>query len=200
MFYKIVRLILVPFVFILFFPKIINKKNIRFDGKAIVIANHTSNLDVLIMGYVIRRELHWMAKKELFRHKLLGWLFLKCHAFPVKRGEGDLPAIRHAFKILREGHLLCIFPEGTRVKNRTELKRFEPGAALIALKTNTPIVPVYIKGDYRIFRRMKVIVGDHIDLNEYISEKPNQKIVAETSELLRNKLSDLKNFNMLKGI
>jgi 1-acyl-sn-glycerol-3-phosphate acyltransferase len=111
---------------LLFLPKIIGKKNTRIKGKGIIICNHLSMWDPLFIAVVFRRQIFWMGKVELFKNKLARAFFFAVKAFPVRRGEGDLPAIRHAFRILRSGKLFGIFPEGKRMKSG-ELGSFEPG-------------------------------------------------------------------------
>ena len=127
------KLIGKPVIYLIFFPKIIGKKNSRINGKAIVICNHMSMWDPLFIAVVFRRQIYWMGKIELFKTRLTRTFFRMVRAFPVRRGEGDLAAIRHAFRILRDGKLFGIFPEGRRVK-KGETVKFEPGTAMIALK------------------------------------------------------------------
>lgn len=192
MLYKILRFIGKPIIYLLFLPKIIGKKNTRLPGKALVISNHLSMWDPLLIGVVFRRQIFWMGKMELFKSRIARIFFKAVKAFPVRRGEGDLAAIRHAFRVLREGKLFGIFPEGKRVKSG-ELTRFEPGTCMIALKNDAPVVPVYIKGGYKLFRRMKLIVGEPIRLADYVGEKTDTVSVEAATRFLENKLKDMRN-------
>ena len=192
MVYQLLRLIGKPVIYLLFLPKIIGKKNSRVKGKAIIISNHISMWEPLFIAVVFRRQIFWMGKIELFKNKLARAFFYAVKAFPVRRGEGDLAAIRHAFKILRSGKLFGIFPQGTRIKSN-EIQRFEPGTAMIALKNDAPVIPVYIKGQYKSFRRMKMIIGEPIRLSEYVGSKTDQSTVEAATRFLENKLKDLKN-------
>jgi len=117
------------------------------SGAAIVVANHVNYLDPLAMGLALRRPLHFMAKRELFNNPVIGWLLRKVYAFPVRRGAADRQAIRHALKILKEGEVLALFPEGTRsaTGNLQELQR---GAAMLALRSGAPVIPMVILGGY----------------------------------------------------
>lgn len=193
MLYQILRLLGKPAIYLLFFPKIIGKKNTRIKGKAIIISNHISMWDPLFIAVVFRRQIFWMGKIELFKNKLARAFFYAVKAFPVRRGEGDLAAIRHAFKILRADKLFGIFPEGTRIKTADDAYHFEPGTAMIALKNDAPIVPVYIKGKYKPYRRMKMIVGEPICLADYVGNKADQSTVETATRFLENKLKDLRN-------
>ncbi|MGE5493867.1 MAG: lysophospholipid acyltransferase family protein [Burkholderiales bacterium] len=192
MLYKILRYIGILVIYFLFFPKIIGKKNTNIKGKAIIIANHISLWDPIFISVVFKRQIFWMGKIELFKSLPARIFFRIVKAFPVRRGEGDLPAIRHAFKLLRDGKLFGIFPEGRRVKTG-ELGRFEPGTAMIALKNDAPIIPLYIKGKYKFFRRMKLIIGEPIRLSDYVGSKTDPATVEAASRFLEQKLNDLKN-------
>ena len=192
MIYKILRLLGKPFIYLLFLPKIIGKKNTRIKGKAIIISNHISMWDPLIIGVVFPRQIFWMGKVELFKNRIARLFFKAMKAFPVRRGEGDLAAIRHAFRILRDGKLFGIFPEGRRVKTG-EISRFEPGTSMIALKNDAPVVPIFIKGDYKLFRRMKLVIGEPLRLSDYVGPKTDTNAVEAASVFLENKLKDLRN-------
>jgi 1-acyl-sn-glycerol-3-phosphate acyltransferase len=192
MLYKILRYIGIPVLYLLFFPKVIGRKNTKIKGRAMIVANHVSMWDPLFISVVFKRQIFWMGKIELFKNAFARLFFHAVKAFPVRRGEGDLPAIRHAFKLLRDGKLFGIFPEGKRVKTG-EMARFEPGTAMIALKNDAPVILVYIKGKYKYFRRMKLIIGEPIRLADYVGSKTDPATVDAASRFLENKLNDLKN-------
>jgi len=192
MLYQILRLIGKPVIYLLFLPKIIGKKNTRHKGRAVVIANHSSFWDPLLIAVIFKRQVYWMGKIELFKSRIARMFFNAVKAFPVRRGEGDLAAIRHAFRILKAEKLFGIFPEGTRIKTG-EIGRFEPGTAMIALKNNAPVIPVYIKGKYKLFRRMKVIIGEPIMRSDYVGSKTDQAAVEAATRFLENKLKDMRN-------
>ncbi len=192
MLYKILRLIGKPIIYLLFFPKIIGKKYRKINGKAVIIANHLSMWDPLLIAVIFTRQIFWMGKVELFKNKIARAFFYAMKAFPVRRGEGDLAAIRHAFRVLKDGNLFGIFPEGKRVKSG-EIGHFEPGTSMIALKNDAPVVPVFIKGEYKLFRRMKVIIGEPIHLVDYVGPKTDTSTVEAATHFLENKLKDLRN-------
>lgn len=181
-----------PVFYLLFFPKIIGKKNTKIKGKAIIISNHISMWDPVFISVVFSRQVFWMGKIELFKNVFARFFFHVVKAFPVRRGEGDLSAIRHAFKLLRDGKLFGIFPEGTRNKSG-EIAKFEPGTSMIALKNDAPIIPLYIKGKYKFFRRMKLIVGEPVRLADYVGSKTDPATVEAASRFLENKIKDLRN-------
>jgi 1-acyl-sn-glycerol-3-phosphate acyltransferase len=114
-------------------------------GPVIVVSNHLSDLDPLVVGSALRRRVTFMAKHELFEVPGVRWWVTQCGAFPVRRGAPDRQALRTALGILQEGGVLVMFPEGTRGLDRT-LREPEPGAALLARRTGAALLPVAVLG------------------------------------------------------
>ena len=117
------------------------------DGALIIASNHRSFLDPFLIGALLpaERPLHFMAKAELFRIPVVGWLLNRLGAFPVRRGESDAKALRTAEAVLERGGVLVIFPEGTRMR-AGGLGRPKRGAARLALATGADIMPVVLQG------------------------------------------------------
>jgi 1-acyl-sn-glycerol-3-phosphate acyltransferase len=115
------------------------------EGPVILIGNHVSYLDPPALGVACPRQVYFMAKVELFRIPLFGYIIGALGAFPVKRGAPDRKAIKRALEILASGKVLGIFPEGTRIMTG-ELGPAEEGAALLALRTGACLVPAGIRG------------------------------------------------------
>lgn len=135
-------------------------------GGCVVMSNHINLLDCVTMAISVkRRELHFMGKAELFRTKLLGGILRNVHAFPVQRGQADLSSMRVSMQRLRTGAMLGIFPEGTRSKTDKMLP-LQTGAAVLALKSDVPIIPMYITGKYRFWGRVRVAVGRPIGISD----------------------------------
>ena len=105
-----------------------------------------------------------MAKIELFRCPVFGSLLRMIHAFPVDRGKPDLSAIRDSIAVLKSGSVLGIFPEGTRQRGKETLGEMHPGAALVALRTHAPVVPVAIRGSYGFRKTVTIAYGDPLSL------------------------------------
>jgi len=122
------------------------------DGPVVVVCNHRSDLDPLVVGAALRRRVTFMAKQELFRVPGVRWWISACGAFPVRRGEADRQALRTALRILTAGGVLVMFPEGTRGVG-PELRPPEPGAALLALRTGAAVLPVAITGTNEVMPR-----------------------------------------------
>lgn len=124
------------------------------DGPLIIAANHASNLDVPVIGSWLiprlGRRIHWLGKKELFDWPIIGWAATNGGVHPVDRGAADVDAFRLAQRILDEGHVLFVFPEGTRSPDGA-LQEARDGVALLALRTGAPIMPIGIGGAYRVW-------------------------------------------------
>ncbi len=97
--------------------KVLGKENIPENGGVLLCCNHISNLDPPLLGAYIRRPIHYMAKQELFDKPILKSLLPKIHAFPVRRGMSDKQALRTGLKLMKDGKMLGLFPEGTRSKD-----------------------------------------------------------------------------------
>jgi 1-acyl-sn-glycerol-3-phosphate acyltransferase len=120
--------------------------NVPRAGGLIICSNHSATLDPpLVPAFVPRNDTWTMAKSEFFRSPLLGFIFRLYHAFPVVRHTADRGAVRRALDLLKEGHVLLMFPEGTRVESGV-LASAEPGAGFLAQKAGCPVVPVGLTG------------------------------------------------------
>lgn len=155
--------------YLLYPPKVEGIENLPAEGGCIICPNHISMRDAVIMAAISKRHLRFMGKAELFDTKFKWFTkFLhKLGAFPVARGDADLSAIRTSLNVLKEGNCLLIFGQGTRRKKTdTEEPPMNTGVALLALRSKTPVIPVYIKPPYRIFRRMHVYIGKPMDFTD----------------------------------
>lgn len=118
------------------------------NGPAILVCNHTSGLDPLLIQSVCPRLITWMVAREYVETFGLRWIFHTIGAIPVDRSGRDLTATRAAIRALANGAVLGVFPEG-KLETCTELLPFQTGVALMAIKTNTPVYPAYIDGSQR---------------------------------------------------
>ncbi|WNC17232.1 lysophospholipid acyltransferase family protein [Brevibacillus brevis] len=170
--------------------QVIGREHIPKEGPVILCANHISLWDPPLLGSGIERMVNFMAKEELFRIPVLSFLITKFGAFPVKRGAGDRAAIRATLKLLEDGKILGIFPEGTRSKTG-ELGEGMHGVALFALKSQAQVIPVAIVGPYRWFRPIKIVYGEPIDLTALREVKSNADTLKETSDLIMRHIREL---------
>ncbi|MBS6610114.1 MAG: 1-acyl-sn-glycerol-3-phosphate acyltransferase [Peptoniphilus harei] len=168
MLYNFVKVIVSVFVKIFYRIEVIGEENIPAEKKRLIIcANHKSNLDPVAISAVFERQICWMAKKELFNNKLSAAFFTKLGTFPVDRGNNDLKAVKKALRILKSEKVLGIFPEAARVKE-IDYNRVKSGVALIAQKTDSEILPVFIEGNYKLFRKNKIYFREPVKINKEI--------------------------------
>ena len=156
---------------VIFFVRFEGLENVPKDRNVIMMGNHQHLFDPLMLALCARdREIHFMGKKELWNNKLLGWAFTKVHGFPVDRGNMDMAAIRTAMGILKEGNSLGIFPEGTRSRSGHMLPMLS-GSAMLALRSKCDVLPVYIDGNYKPFRKMTVRVGKPVAMDDLLAAR-----------------------------
>lgn len=183
----ILKVILYPIIWLLF-PTIFKKtKNIP-KGRAIFICNHKSNIDPIILILSTWRKQFFLAKKELFKNKFLKLVMKIANAIPIDRGKTDLSAIKKGINVLNKGNVLTIFPEGTRNKTESELSEVKAGAALFAIKTKTPIIPIWIEKKPRIFRLNSVKFGTPFYLEEFYNQKLDAEKLDKASLIIAEKL------------
>jgi len=171
--------------------QVIGREHIPKEGPVILCANHISLWDPPLLGSGIERQVNFMAKEELFRIPGLNFLLVKFGAFPVKRGAGDRAAIRATLKLLEEGKIFGIFPEGTRSKTG-EVGEGMPGVAMFALKSEADVIPVAIIGPYRMFRPIKIVYGKPIDLTQLREAKTGSDTLKGTSDLIMAHIKELR--------
>ena len=157
--YKVTRPIITVLVRLIFRPKIIGAENIPNFGKVILAGNHTSNLDCILLISSIKRNIHFLAKDELFKG-VKKIIFSNFGLIPVNRKIKDKSVLINASKYLENGCVVGIFPEGTTEKGKSELLPFKIGAVKLSYDTNTTIIPFKISGKYRIFSNNLKIIFD----------------------------------------
>ncbi len=163
-----------------------HRERLQADAPFIVICNHLSWLDPVVVAYPIRRyETTFVGKKELVKNALMRRITLGLHMIVVDRHNSDMAAMRACMKELRDGGVLGIFPEGTR-HHHGVMEETEAGVGLIALRCNVPIIPIYLTGRVRPFHHVHAWVGETI---EY-SDLREQGINAETAAQLMLRIRD----------
>ena len=149
--YALVRGVVSPLFRLYFRMHVSGAEHMPAEGAAIVAPNHKSFWDSFFIGVCTRRHLRFMAKTELIEARY-GRLLVRLGAFPVRRGQSDEDALETARTVLRQGGLLALFPEGTRIRDPDELGHPQRGAGRLALERGAPIVPGAITGTEKIFR------------------------------------------------
>lgn len=189
--YKIIRAVLNFIFFVIFRLHVEGRENVPAKGAIIVAPNHKSDWDPPLIGVAFdTRIIHYMAKEELFKNPIFGWIIRQFGTFPVKRGAVDRTAIRQAIRELKAGNPLGIFPEGTRIR-REGLGRFHSGMASLALMTGTPILPVAVIGSRYLPHRkgpLAVLIGKPVPVKK---QRPTDELVAELNEEIKGKIQQL---------
>lgn len=191
-FYKIIKFFLSLILKIFYRIETKGLDNIPKHGRAVLCSNHLNILDPIVLAIAIPRTISFMAKKELFRNKFLVNVLRLLTAFPVDREGSDLSAIRTSLKILQNERVLGIFPEGTR-KSKMDLESVKPGIGLISIKAKSPIIPVAIQSNYRLFSKIKIRIGQPIYLNDYYGQKLKTQDYIKISKDILKSIYSLKN-------
>jgi 1-acyl-sn-glycerol-3-phosphate acyltransferase len=173
--YALVRGVVTPVFRAYFRMRISGREHVPSEGAAIIAPNHKSFWDSFFIGICVKRHLRFMAKTELIEARY-GPLLVRLGAFPVRRGESDADALETARTILRQGGMLALFPEGTRIRDPDELGDPKRGAGRLALESGAPLVPAAITGTEKLFagpfpkpRRVQVAFAEPIPVSELVS-------------------------------
>lgn len=157
--YRVTRAFARLLLSLLFRWEVRGAQNVPTAGPVIICSNHISWWDPVAVGCSVSRTVRFMAKEELFHVPLFGWYLRALRSFPVKRGAPDRKAFRTSLEILERGEVLGLFPEGARGKG-LKVRKAEPGAAIIALRTGAPVVPVAVASSYRVGDTLTVKIGE----------------------------------------
>lgn len=171
---------------IVYKPNIEGLENLNYDSGFILAGNHKSLLDIPLVATSVDPNIHFMAKKELFDHKLGNYIFKRLGSFPVDREGFDLNAIKTAIRLLKDDQVLGIFPEGTRNKSEQLLLPFKEGTTRIAIKTKKPIIPFGISGKYKVGGGITIRFGEAIDFANINVENENEYLKDKVKELINN--------------
>lgn len=180
MLYKFLQKLLYPFLKLFYRFKIENFDGFP-EGPTILVANHKSNMDAVLLSVAFPEQIYWMGKKELFNNKLFGKVLSALGVFPVDREGNDLRALKQSLKILKTGKVLGIFPEGTRVKSYNP-QLAKSGVALMASRGGATIVPVYIEGDYKLFKPVTLHVRTPYKLPS--GKRSEEEYMRDTKRLM----------------
>lgn len=141
-------------------------ENLPEEGGCLVCSNHISAMDAIAVAAVCRRQIRFLAKKELFSVPLIGWFVRRLGAFSVDRGASDVAAIKKIISVAAAGDVVSIFPQGHRYAGKNPADTpIKSGAGMVALRAGCPVLPVAIKTKkhrYALFRRVELVFGKPI--------------------------------------
>lgn len=177
------------------------KENIPGKGPFIIVSNHTSYADPVVVGVACDTStLSFMAKKELFKMPIIGRWVKAVGCIPVERHSGNSGPLKKALNKLKEGQAIGIFPEGTRSSNGN-LQKSEPGIGLLALKSGVPVIPVYISGTSKAMPKgqkfpkpckIKARIGKVVDISGSAGFSEKRKAYESVGEKVMHAISQLK--------
>ena len=191
MLYVILRAILGPFIWLVLRPIVYGRENLRIKGKAIIICNHRSMIDPIVIGLVTPRVIHFMAKKEIFQHPIGNLFYRGLCAFPVNRKAVDLQSLKSALSVLNSGKIFGIFPEGKREVSDS-LDEFEKGTAFLAIRSGAPVIPIYMHPDSERRNRPVLIVGKAIDVSSIVANVNKSSMIDVVTDELADAVDALR--------
>ena len=182
---KVVKVFLSALYHIAYRVKITGK--VPEQGAYILCCNHINYLDAAAIVLFNKRKVNFVAKEDLFTHGILFWLGHLFDAIPIKRDMQDIEAMKRCLKVLKNGELLGIFPEGTRKGMERNMKA-KNGAAFMAIKAGVKVIPVGIHGTFKPFSKVYINYGEPIDLSVYKNQKDK---LDEATEIVMNQIKEL---------
>ena len=189
--YNFVRILLSLFYKTFYKVTIVNKEKIENAKGVVISGNHLSNHDPLLFPAFFEKNIRFIAKEELFKIVFVKQALEATGAIPIKRGTFDRTAINNSIKLLKEGEVIGIFPEGTRSHSKDlDLGQSHNGASFIATRAKTKIIPFAIipNKNFRIFSSIKIVIGDEIDATAL---KEEGKSHDEITAILMERISEL---------
>jgi 1-acyl-sn-glycerol-3-phosphate acyltransferase len=177
--------------------KVYGTRHVPKTGGVLLLANHQSYLDPVLLGVRLDRPISYMAKSDLFEGSgFFTWLIRSLHAFPVKLGRGDVGAIKESINRLHEGYVLNIYPEGSRTLDG-EIGPIQSGVALVVRRAAVPIVPVVIDGSFQAWKKGSKLFRKHPIRVMYgpplmIEGLKGPQLVALIDRTLRDMLAELR--------
>ena len=153
---------------------VVDAQHVPSTGPVILASNHKSNLDPFCVAAAVDRQVHFLAKDELFSTPIVGWYMRRTGAIPVKRGGSDRRAVAAASELLRQGRVIGIFVEGTRRKDIEGLGALRAGATMLRQRTNAPIVPEAINRErlhHHLSLAPPIVAASVVGSNEEVSRK-----------------------------
>ncbi len=158
----------------------------RLDAPYIIIGNHLSMIDPVIVGYGCRKhQIRFLGKDDLTKNPILRFLFGRVHMISVRRYNTDMKALRASLQVLKDGNVLGIFPEGTRYKQGV-MEDMEGGVAMIALQSGVPVLPVYIQEKPRWFHTTHCYFGEVFTVSDIKARGINKDTAGEVLDRIAN--------------
>lgn len=185
---------------ILYRAQVLGTIDLPPDHGAVIVCNHRSPFDPAFIQLATDRVVHWMVAREYCSHPLYSWFFTIPRAIPVRRGGIDTAATKIAIRYAKRGDMVGMFPEGRLNDTPALLLPGRPGAVLVALKAEVPIIPCYITGSPRgktligsmfVPAKGKLVIGKPIDISAYYGREKDREVLEELTRLVLREIAAL---------
>lgn len=184
MFYRFARFLL-KIIFKIKYKLIVHGNTKLPNTPLIICANHINLWDPILLAIIFDRPIRFMAKKELFENRFLGFLLNKFGAFSVDRENVNIKTIKDSIKLVKNNEVLGIFPEGTRVKTVSE-DNLKTGVAMIASRSGADVIPVFINSDYKFRSTVEVFIREKIEISSFDDISKDIKNIEITKAIYKN--------------
>lgn len=173
--------------------KVIGKKNVPKKGASIMCCNHRSNMDAVVIDTNYYRRPYVLAKHTLFEKKFVGAVLKSYGGIPVNREQVGAHSIKMALDALKKGERLLLFPEGTRkdISDEENLS-LKNGSAMFAIKSQAPVVPMWLIKKPKAFQKNVLLVGEPFVLSEFAGQKLSKEILEQASQIISQKMQKLR--------
>ena len=184
-FFNFLRIIVAPVYYILKPFKFYGTRKVK-DGACVYVSNHRVMFDIVYPAVTTWEGVHYVCKKSLAETPFVRGLVRLVKAIPVNRDGNDVRALLDCFKCLKNGEKVVVFPEGKRNKTDEIMLPFKSGAAVMAIRTKSPIVPIVVYTKPRFFRCTHILIDEPFELSEYYDRKLTEEEILEADEKVRN--------------
>ena len=169
----------------------VSKKRPDKKGGALVIANHSSFTDPVLIGISMGRRMWYLAGELAMGNKLKSFLLSGCGCIGIDRNISDIDGIRKAVNVMKRGHYLLMFPQG-RLERDGEIKKLKSGAVLMAWQAGVPLLPVYVKKGAKWYNRAIVMVGEEFHISDYCDKKmPSMADIERLTDIAAEKMHEV---------
>lgn len=193
--YKLLKKALTGFFKTIFALEVHGEENVPSDGRYVLVSNHISNADVIMLAVTCKRPICFMAKKELFMIPLFAQLIRALGAFPVDRKGSALSALKAAVKRLKDGETVGLFPQGTRQRDKSVYDtEFKTGAAFCAYRAQAGYIPAYIKTKdqrFGLFKKTEIFYGMPTEYESLPFSEGGSTEYDEVTELIKRSIGRL---------
>lgn len=184
-FYRFAQRLCRVFFFGVYRWRVLHRERVPLSGPLLIVSNHQSHFDPPAIGSPLRRSTTFLARDTLFRALGFRWLIRTLGAVPIKREESDTAAMKRTIELLRRGHAVLAFPEGTRTPDGT-IRPFKRGIAVLIKRAKCRVLPVAVEGAFNAWpkgdrphiggRRIAICYGDPIDSEELMKDGPDKAL------------------------